>query len=1166
LEKPAHVIASYLQTLGYKVEKQGTGEIYRIGSSIVWFDYSRERPDKPGTFFHGTARRIFEDLYQQYPKSFFMAFLLGYPETTIGVVISGAQFNEIFKNKEPDTRGQWKYQLRQVGNDYFLKTWGAGDFNVSEGLHDYELLGLTHEQSVLVQQKLSSVHADYSTSSDDPEVIVDRFREWLSSSTAQAHLSTIANEKHDVTDLMKKLRSLNKESAEFDDLVLYGLLPNSKTKYAKRVSTFAVFQNVKSFFKEYDYNDADWHKIALSIFRLADEFAQSPESIKLAIEEFTKNKQYSRGFQCGSLTPILFCINDSFPVVNNRVIHTYNDFATFLGWNDNLHQKVDYYLDNVNKCRRLIAELAVSELKDLAVFDLFCYWYDLYYKTGQIEQAPEFEEDAADRTGIKKIEFVAFLKSLNLENATKFDPRSLKNPERIKIRDVVANCSKGDWVLPKFQRYFEWRKNDIRDFLASIFNDYYVGSLLLWDVSKDPPLDFMVINGVDLRKEEANPDSLILDGQQRVTSIYYAINAPKFSLRGAGKPVYFYINFQNFFDRARSDEIPELEPAEIITVLPAQLERNETFSRLLFPVYELASYTQWVDRLEDFLIEQCKTRTGEVQLSEPIRKLKRVIDSRLRHIWDGFEIPYVSLPESMELYQVTDIFEKINTAGIRLSVFDLLIARLSKYDIELRKLWEDATKRYSKLSDYNDSIERMPVYVLQAASLCYNKASACKREDLLDIYRKVFQNTELEFSDVWYEMADYVNRAIEKMELLRSDSGFGVKDRDSLPFEPMIPILAALLRIIESKSNKMQCYDKLKVWYWSSVFSNAYSGAVDTQLTADFKNMLEWFEDDSRTPNTVEIARRDFVTIDLRKVKSKSSALYQGVLSLIALQGARDFDTGQSLENARQNDEDHLFPRGHFKGSEFVNSVLNMTWMSEETNRVIKHGMTPSEYLKHFMKKSNEKEFARLLETHFINAVALEYMRQDQFEKFIEERQKAILSKIGELIGFKDPFAGSTEITSGHVFRNEMAFWNTLKQCDGYIHWVDKYFSAVGLRFLYYSMNKDTVSDVKILLSSEKANENLRHYFGTFRDELKSEGVDCQMRVIVDREIKTEIHDRYVISRNVTFNVPSVDTAEIGQFSEIKKSTISLPFDRWWSNSLDIFSQWNEIRNSQQAK
>ena len=146
-----------------------------------------------------------------------------------------------------------------------------------------------------------------------------------------------------------------------------------------------------------------------------------------------------------------------------------------------------------------------------------------------------------------------------------------------------------------------------------------------------------------------------------------------------------------------------------------------------------------------------------------------------------------------------------------------------------------------------------------------------------------------------------------------------------------------------------------------------------------------------------------------------------------------------------------------------------------------------------------------------------------------------------------------------------MAFWNILNQCDGYIQCIDKYFSLIGLQFLYNSINRANVKDIKILVANEKANENLRHSFEKFRNELKEDGIDCQLHVLVERDAKKEIHDRYVITRDLTFNVPSVDTAEIeiGQFNEIKKSTIVLPFSRWWSNSLDILTQWNEIKKGQ---
>ncbi len=158
------------------------------------------------------------------------------------------------------------------------------------------------------------------------------------------------------------------------------------------------------------------------------------------------------------------------------------------------------------------------------------------------------------------------------------------------------------------------------------------------------------------------------------------------------------------------------------------------------------------------------------------------------------------------------------------------------------------------------------------------------------------------YTETVIEMSGFVDSAIQKLENLRD--GFGVKSADDLPFAPMIPILAALLKEIENNENKVKCDKKMSVWYWSSVFSNAYSSAVDSQLTADFKEMRDWFLDDAKKPNTVERMRREFVTLDLKHVHVKSGAIYKGVLSLVAIQGSNDFDTKRTLENGRDKPED----------------------------------------------------------------------------------------------------------------------------------------------------------------------------------------------------------------------------------------------------------------------
>ncbi|MDE1868029.1 MAG: hypothetical protein KGI08_10020, partial [Thaumarchaeota archaeon] len=425
--------------------------------------------------------------------------------------------------------------------------------------------------------------------------------------------------------------------------------------------------------------------------------------------------------------------------------------------------------------------------------------------------------------------------------------------------------------------------------------------------------------------------------------------------------------------------------------------------------------------------------------------------------------------------------------------------------------------------------------------------------------------TDLSFEEIWNEMTEYLNKGILKIENLRD--GFGVKDRNELPFAPMIPILAALTKEIESRHNKVDCYKKLGTWYWTSVFSNAYSGAVDSQLTADFKEMKDWFSDDTKIPKTVDRARREFATLNLREIQSKSSAMYRGVLSLLALEGANDFNTNQTLENARNNDKDHLFPKAEFHSMRNVNSILNISWMSDETNRKIKRYKKPSAYVKEFIKEKyggNEKEFLKVLESHFINKNAYDCMLRDDFQGFISEREKVVLGKIKNAIGLEGTVQDHTLITPEQPFSNRVAFWNTIKSCDSYIYWVDKYFSKEGLELLSQSLDTNKTKTVKIIISVEKADEKLRSLFKDFREEMKNKNTICELRVITDSKLKSSIHDRWILSKNSCFNIPSPDTVARGQYSEIKATENRPPFDDWWTRSLDIINNWNEIQKSKE--
>ena len=117
------------------------------------------------------------------------------------------------------------------------------------------------------------------------------------------------------------------------------------------------------------------------------------------------------------------------------------------------------------------------------------------------------------------------------------------------------------------------------------------------------------------------------------------------------------------------------------------------------------------------------------------------------------------------------------------------------------------------------------------------------------------------------------------------------------------------------------------------------------------------------------------------------------------------------------------------------------------------------------------------------------------------------------------------------------------------------------MELLVQSLDKSKVKTVKILTSIDKADESLRRLFKDFRNEMKINQILCEMRVMVDSKLKSSIHDRWIISKDNSFNIPSPDVVVRGQYSEVKRTENIPPFDGWWDMSLDIIDDWNRIQS-----
>ncbi|MCD6412729.1 MAG: ORF6N domain-containing protein [Elusimicrobia bacterium] len=134
-------------------------------------------------------------------------------------------------------------------------------------------------------------------------------------------------------------------------------------------------------------------------------------------------------------------------------------------------------------------------------------------------------------------------------------------------------------------------------------------------------------------------------------------------------------------------------------------------------------------------------------------------------------------------------------------------------------------------------------------------------------------------------------------------------------------------------------------------------------------------------------------------------------------------------------------------------------------------------------------------------------------------------------------------------FSNKKTVRDIISSYEKYIYWVDKYFSKVGLDLLSESLNTKRVKNIRILMLSEKANEKFLSLYSDFKKEFEGYGVKCELKVITDKKLGANIHDRWIISRKLCYNVPSTDTVARGQYSEVKKTMNFPPFNVWWRKS-----------------
>ena len=555
------------------------------------------------------------------------------------------------------------------------------------------------------------------------------------------------------------------------------------------------------------------------------------------------------------------------------------------------------------------------------------------------------------------------------------------------VKSIIDDIKAGKYAIPIFQRVYTWKRKQIEELWESIFQGFFIGSILTW-VSSSEQLAIDPVHGAPAPGPSAD---IVLDGQQRITSLFYAVAAPDAPLPG-NRSIRFFLDLGALLNPAADSEDIVFSESTEHARRSGHLEKKTQFKRKIFPLAEFNSdHTSWVNEFKTYLKE-----TGELD-DDKSTNYYRAISDILNHVWFTYKIPVVQLPQSLYLDSVAEIFEKINSKGTRLGIFDLLNARLTKYGVALKDLWKEANRDHN-IKEMSSRLDGSEKYILQGISLYKNGHTRRKELLKLDDYYTTntkFQNQEFEAD--WLKICHHTSSAIARLGD-PGKAGFGAVKFSFIPYTVAIPILSALMYKIEGRKDTSKCMEKIQNWYWSVVTSDSYSSSTDSKVEKDYREILAWFNDDNSIPEIVIKQRQNIGSVEFTGTRSNDS-VYKAVLCIISKNGANDFLTDE-LSRFGKVEVRHIFPKlGNYAGDTSTDLILNKTLLSSDTNKFIGN-KKPMAYIKEIIKElsTDESTLRKRLDTHLISDAAFACLLRDDFQGFIQARKETIRKTLKRLI------------------------------------------------------------------------------------------------------------------------------------------------------------------------
>lgn len=427
----------------------------------------------------------------------------------------------------------------------------------------------------------------------------------------------------------------------------------------------------------------------------------------------------------------------------------------------------------------------------------------------------------------------------------------------------------------------------------------------------------------------------------------------------------------------------------------------------MFPCDQIFNSNVWQIELSKYLTMNTDKQSDMFVFMEFLTKII--------HPFTTYQLPVIELKKESTKEAVCLVFEKVNTGGVQLSVFELITASYAAEGYNLRDDWLGSKDRNvesrkarigtqlllkgTEATEILQAVTILHTFDLRNADIDAGKTGkqlrpvSAKRTDMLKLPLSA-----------WQQYADSVEQGFRQAaQFLRKEYFYA---RSELPYSTQVVPLAAVMTKLGNRWLEPRIYEKLARWYWSGVLGELYGGAVETRIANDFEELLQWFEDDSKLPRTVSDAF--FQPERLHSLRSRNSAAYKAINILILREGAKDWFWNATIQelDAQQElalDIHHIFPRKWCDernlNRDIYDSILNKTSISYKANRKI-GGDAPSVYLPKIQNEKQvglaDEEMDKLLASHSLSP---ELLRADDFDGFIADRRNQLIGLITKAMG-----------------------------------------------------------------------------------------------------------------------------------------------------------------------